>query len=80
MPCCGGMGDNYFKHALYIHLVIVQEHVIGINEISYMDVGSNLNPRITLQCLTMNQFDTVIKEGGESVHPYGSLDRISEVI
>ncbi len=66
------MGDYYFKHALYVHLVIVQEHVIGINEISYMDVGSNLNPRITLQCMTMNHI--------HGAHPYGSLERISEVI
>ncbi len=50
--------------ALYLPIFVAQEHdIIGLSEAGQMGVGSNLEPWVTLQGLTKNPVDNVIKEG-----------------
>ncbi len=58
------MAVNSFKHSLYHRVPAAQDHgVVGTGEIGHMDVGSNLNPWVTLQGLVKNPVGNVIEEG-----------------
>ncbi len=56
-----GMIDNCFNQALRIHVGVSQEHnFIGICDVTYMGVRTNMNPPVALQGLIKNPVDNVI--------------------
>ncbi len=69
---------NCFKQVLHPSVVIAHGHdIIGVSEVGHTDVGSNVNPWVTLRGSTKNPIDNIIDESRESSHPRPTLELIS---